>query len=453
MKTEVSKKPNIVFLVSDDHGTDAAGPYGNPAIDTPALDRLAQEGVTFTHGCCTTASCAPSRSVMLTGLHNHTNGTYGLTHATHHFACFEDTKTLPVYLRELGYTTGRVGKRHYQPERIFPFDWEEPKGAFGRDDVAMSKACEKFIRTDKPFFLHWCSHNPHRGRILEDHPLRADSFGNPARSFSGDNERPYADSDVIIPPFLSDTPEVRAELAQYYQSISRLDRGIAALIEILKRNGKYENTVIIYISDNGSAFPESKTTLYDPGMRLPCIIRDPFASKQGHTNNALISWTDLTPTILDYAGLEDPNGPFFGKSFRSTMEKEEAASWKKELFASHSFHEVTNYYPMRAIRTHTHKFIWNIAWKLDYSFASDLWRSATWQGVLRDKPKMFGSRSVDAYIHRPRFELYDLLKDPNETENIAEEPATKGMVDDFITKMKQFQQETADPWYHKWRYE
>jgi len=149
-------------MVSDDHGREALGCYGNPVVATPALDRLAGYGIRFTNSFCTTASCAASRSVILTGLHNHANGTFGHTHSVHHFSCFEDVQTLPALLRSAGYRTGRVGKRHYAPESLFPFDWERPQGAFGRDDVAMSESCREFVRGGGPFFLHWCSHNPHR---------------------------------------------------------------------------------------------------------------------------------------------------------------------------------------------------------------------------------------------------------------------------------------------------
>ena len=104
-------------------------------IETPNLDQLAAEGVRFTQAFCTTASCAASRSVILTGLYNHTNGTYGHTHGCHHFSCFPDVVSLPALLREGGYRTGRVGKKHFAPESVFPFDWGCEQQSFGRDDV------------------------------------------------------------------------------------------------------------------------------------------------------------------------------------------------------------------------------------------------------------------------------------------------------------------------------
>jgi N-sulfoglucosamine sulfohydrolase len=446
-------RPNIVLMVSDDHGREALGCYGNRAVSTPRLDELAAGGVRFTNAFCTTSSCSPSRSVILTGLHNHANGTYGLTHAKHHFWCHDGVRTLPVMLREAGYRTGRIGKKHYAPESLFPFEWNAGGAEFGRDDVRMSEACREFVRGSAPFFLYWCSNDPHRGGFVEPHPLRPNSFGNPGEAFPGDSERTFRPEEVTVPSFLPDTPEVRAELAQYYQSIARLDRGVGRLLDVLREEGRQKDTVIVYISDNGAAFPESKTTLYEPGMRLPCIVRSPLNSARGATCDGLVTWADLTPTILDFAGSREPAGQFHGKSFRPIIDEQSPSGWREEIYASHSFHEVTNYYPMRVVRTRRHKFIWNIAWKLDYTFAADLYRSASWQGALRDGLADFGRRSVEAYLHRPPFELYDLENDPDEIVNLAGRPECRELVGSFCEKIRVFQKETGDPWLHKWEYE
>ena len=448
-----ASRPNIVLMVADDHGREALGCYGNPAVATPNLDRLAGYGTRFINSFCTTASCAASRSVILTGLHNHTNGTFGHTHGAHHFSCFDNVQTLSALLGAAGYRTGRVGKRHYAPQHPFPFDWEQAEGSFGRDDVRMSESCRGFVREEAPFFLHWCSHNPHRAAVEDHHPLKPNSFGNPREAFPGDEEQTFREDEVVVPSFLPDTPEVRAELAQYYQSIARLDRGIGRLLDILQEEGEFDNTVIMYISDNGAAFPASKTTLYEPGMQLPCIVRTPEHDAGGATCDGLITWADLTPTILDFAGALDDPDQFHGRSFRRIIGQESPAHWRDEVYAAHTFHEITNYYPMRVVRTKQHKFIWNIAWKLDYSFASDLWASISWQGALRDGRERFGARTMEAYVHRDRFELYDLEADPEEVVNLADRPEHASTVAGFCAQLKQFQEDTKDPWLHKWEYE
>jgi N-sulfoglucosamine sulfohydrolase len=447
------KRPNIILMVADDHGIETLGCYGNSVVKTPAMDQLADDGVKFTNAFCTSSSCAASRSVILTGKHNHTNGTYGHVHGAHHFSCFSDVTTLPAYLNEAGYRTGCIGKKHYAPESIFPFEYDLANPDNLRNDIAMSEDCREFIEDDKPFFLYWCSHNPHRGAVVEDHPLKPNSFGNMPEAYPGDTEEIYSEDEVEVPFFLNDSPEVRAELAQYYQSISRLDRGIARLMQILKDTGKYENTVVMYISDNGAAFPEAKTTLYEPGMNLPCIVKSPFHEKRGGVCNGLITWADLTPTILDFAGTNVNESDFHGRSFKSIIDQEEPEEWYEEVYASHTFHEITNYYPMRVVRTRKYKFIWNIAHPLTYSSASDLWASCSWQGLLRDGSNKFGTRTVEAYLHRPRFELYDLENDPDEINNLADRTEFQDMVEDFSAKLQKFQKETKDPWVSKWIYE
>jgi N-sulfoglucosamine sulfohydrolase len=187
-------------------------------------------------------------------------------------------------------------------------------------------------------------------------------------------------------------------------------------------------------------------------MALPCIVRSPLHGRKGGTCDGLITWADITPTILDIAGIK-PEAVFHGRSFAGIVDQESPAEWREEVFAAHTFHGITNYYPMRVVRTKRYKFIWNIAWKLDYSFASDLWNSASWQAALRSGAGNFGARSVEAYIHRPRFELYDLEADPDEVENLAERPVYQEMVLSFIEKLKGFQERTGDPWLHKWIYE
>jgi N-sulfoglucosamine sulfohydrolase len=448
-----SERPNIVLIVSDDHGRDT-GAYGNGAIRTPHLDELAAEGVHFTNAFCTTASCAASRSVILTGLYNHANGTYGHTHGEHHFACFEDTVTLPRLLNEAGYRTARVGKMHYAPESLFPFQQGHPQGRFGRDDVQMSEACREFVRGEEPFFLYWCSMNPHRGGgPLTANPYRPDRFGNPEQPFPDDREQLFEEADVAVPPWLPDIPEARAELAQYYQSVARLDRGIGRLMRVLREEGRYDNTVILYVSDNGAAFPGAKTTLYEPGMNLPLIVRSPQHSRRGGACDGLVTWADLTPTILDLAGADHDPEAFHGRSFRSIIDRESPSDWREAAFASHTFHEVTNYYPMRVVREPRWKFIWNLAHGLTYSYASDLWEAATWQGTLRRGLSHYGRRSVDAYLHRPRFELYDLQTDPDEVNDLAGDPAQAQRVAGFCERLQAFQRQTKDPWIHKWEYE
>lgn len=431
-KNGAKKRPNVLLYVVDDQGTNDAGCYGNPVIKTPGLDYLASEGVRFTHAFCTSASCSASRSVILSGLYNHANGQYGHQHSYHHFVSFPDVKSLPMLLNEAGYRTLSAGKYHVAPEAVYHF---QQYIQMHNAPVQMADKCKDFIssKDDKPFFLYFCTNEPHR-------------------PFRREGSDPVASKDVIVPPFLPDTPECREELAQYYGSVQKADKGLLRLIAILKESGHWDDTVIIYISDNGIAFPGAKTTLYDPGMRLPCVVRYPFARKKAVVTDAMITWADITPTILDITSALPQNYEFHGRSLLPVLETGKTEGWD-EIYASHTFHEITMYYPMRVVRNRRYKLIWNIAHKLDYPFASDLWASKTWQGVLKRGRKYFAKRTVDAYIHRPKFELYDLENDPREVNNLADDPQYANIFEEMKAKLKNFQKRTKDPWIVKWKYE
>jgi N-sulfoglucosamine sulfohydrolase len=163
----------------------------------------------------------------------------------------------------------------------------------------------------------------------------------------------------------------------------------------------------------------------------------------------MISWVDLTPTILDMAQVEIKENSLHGRSFKEVLNVKEPQGWD-QIYASHTFHEITMYYPMRVVRDKNFKLIRNIAWRLEYPFASDLWAASTWQEVHRGQKEFYGNRKVKDYLYRPEFELFDLEKDPGEIVNLANDPAYREVLDTMIKKMKDFQIKTKDPWLITW---
>ncbi|MGB0369983.1 MAG: sulfatase family protein [Opitutales bacterium] len=442
-------RPNIVLIVSDDHGVDALGAYGNEVIQTPHLDSLAKEGMRFENAYCTSASCAASRSVILTGKYGHATGSYGHVHDYHHFSTFEGTPSFPVLLSQAGYHTARIGKYHLAPESVYRFD--SVLEADPRSTVEMAEACENIIRGDQPFFLYFCPDDPHRA-----YPFKPESwelpnnFGNRADGYPGVEPVVYAPDAVHVPPFLTDNAETRAEIAQYYRSVSRIDQGVGRLLEIVEEAGKENETIVIYISDNGIAFPGAKTTVYEPGIRLPCIIKNPLADIAGSVSDAFVSWVDLTPTLLDLAGISFDKKDFHGTSFSALLEGSPNADARKAVFAAHNFHELTMYYPMRVVRKDNYKLIWNIAHGLPYPFASDLWAASSWQSLLKRNQDQLGLRSVEDYLDRPEFELYDLASDPWEVSNLADDGSYWEVLNFLKEELKEFQKRTQDPWFIMW---
>ncbi|APU11041.1 heparan N-sulfatase [Cellulophaga lytica] len=452
-KTTVVKtsSPNIILFVADDHGIDALGAYGNKVIQTPNLDKLAAEGTKYTNAYCTSASCAASRSVILTGKFGHATGSYGHVHDYHHFSTYDSITSLPILLSNAGYETARIGKYHVAPEKVYHFN--TVLEANPRNTVEMANKCASVLKSDKPFFLYFCTDDPHRGQPFTPEEWDTpNSFGNKKEGYKNVETVTYNPDNVLVPSFLPDTKQTREEIAQYYQSISRIDQGFGKLMAMLKAEGKDKNTVVIYISDNGMAFPGAKTSVHEPGIKLPCIVKDPSVAETGITSKAMISWVDLTPTILDMAKVNYNKNKFHGSSFKPTIGKKEAKDFN-EIYASHTFHEITMYYPMRVVRSNNYKLIWNIAYRLEYPFASDLWASSTWQSVYRADQEYFGPKKVQDFLFRPEFELYNLDEDPNELNNLADKEAYKNTLESLKIKLKNFQTKTADPWKIMWSHD
>ena len=241
---------NIIFFVTDDESP-TLGCYGDRVAVSPNVDRLAADGVVFVNAFATTASCSASRSVILSGLHNHKNGQFGHQHHFHKFASFQNVVSLalPRVLNRAGYRTAQVGKYHVAPEDVYHFE-TYLKGN-SRSTVALAEACRGFIADaadDRPFFLYFATSDPHRGGGTDAGSpleLKPDLFGNKPEhgAYPGVSEVFFDPERVPVPAFLPDTPETRSELAQYYQACARIDQGLGRLIEILKEHGVLEKKI------------------------------------------------------------------------------------------------------------------------------------------------------------------------------------------------------------------
>lgn len=434
-------RKNIVVLVADDLGLQV-GCYGDAVVKTPNIDALAKNGTRFSHAFASVASCSASRGTMLSGLPTHQCGQIGHAHAEHNIHSFARVQSLPKLLGQAGYRTAVLAKLHVQPKAVYPWTEEIPAGG-GRNPVAIANAARKFIQEsgDKPFYLHIGYTDPHRA---------AKGFAN-EKNYPNTPAVKYDPKDVIVPYHLPDKPEVRAELAEYYQSISRLDHGVGLILKVLEETKNTDNTLVVFLSDNGIPFPGAKTTLYDAGVHLPLIVKSPAQKKRGVVCDAMASWTDLAPTLLDWAGVKPPKD-MAGRSWLAVLDTDKAAGWDV-VYGSHQFHEITMYYPMRMIRTRTHKYLLNLAHQLPYPSASDLYASPTWQGVLKRNDTLLGQRNRQAYESRPREELYDLRDDPNELNNLANDPKSAEVLKDLRARLKTWQDLTRDPWIVKYTYE
>lgn len=383
--------PNFVLLISDDQSAPDVGCYGNTATNTPNLDRLAREGMRFEYVFATSPQCSPSRSSILTGRSAHATGTARL-----HSPLRPHERTILEPLKDAGYFVGSYRKVHLGKQ--FWSRW---------DFVGGAKPFSAFFEErpkDRPFFLHIGFYDPHR-------PYRPGAFSSP-----------FDPARVVVPDFLPDTPAVRRDLARYYDEIGRMDGDVGEILDLLQKYGVAENTLVVFISDNGMPFPGTKGTLYDPGIHVPFIARWPGRIKPGGVSSGLVSLIDLPPTWLEAAGIPVP--PIMeGHSLLKLLEGGDR--WPREaIFAERNWHDHLDL--IRAVRTRRYKLIRNYRPELSYRPVNDLWRSPSWRSILQLKEEGKLSRPLFQRLFaqpRPEVELYDLQQDPGEMTNLARDPA------------------------------
>ena len=252
-------RPNILLIVSEDNGPEL-GCYGEPFVQTPVLDKLAANGVLFERAYVPQAGCSQSRAALLTGLYPHQNGQIGL--ATWKFGLYrENTPNVIRSLKEAGYRTAIIGKLHVNPASAFPFDFKRMESSnFNRNKLQnYAREAERFIKqSELPFFLSVNYPDAHR-------PFLKSVGGVPKKPLTGAEVKPLS-------YFGLDTPDLRQQTADYYNCMSRLDSQIGELLEVLRKSGKFENTLIVYLGDHGADMLRGKRTSFEGGLRIPLIM-------------------------------------------------------------------------------------------------------------------------------------------------------------------------------------
>jgi N-sulfoglucosamine sulfohydrolase len=426
-------RPNIVLIIADDLAWDDIGAYGNKKIRTPSIDRLAREGLKFTSAFVTISSCSPSRSSLITGRYPHNTDAEQL-----HWPLPAEQVTFVEKLRAAGYWTAASGKWHLGDYVRDRFDLVDDPGEAGfqtdpktgkmlaKDDSGAAGWLPTMRRRpkDKPFFLWLAALDPHRDYVENSIP------------------KPHRPADVIVPPYLPDTSEVRKELALYYDEITRLDDYVGKVIAELERQGEAENTLVLFMSDNGRPFPRAKTTLYDSGIKTPLIARWPKQIRRGGVANGLISSVDIAPTILQLAGLAIPP-TVQGKSFAAILIDPNATT-RDAIYAEKNWHDYED--RARAVRTARFKYIRNDYPDLPLTTSADSGRSPTMDAIrrLRDAGRLTPEQSRIFQTPRPAEELYDVIVDPHEFKNLAEDRRHAQTLAELREKLNQWGRETDD---------
>ncbi|MBN1419578.1 MAG: sulfatase [Planctomycetes bacterium] len=441
---ETRGRPNVLFITADDMNDDTPGVCGGKIPEvTPTIDRLASEGMRFTRAHVTCAVCQPSRQTLMTGRYPHRFGALG----------FEpiDPKvtTLQEILHGAGYATGILGKvGHLAPRSKFPWDLAVDAGdlGIGRDPALYERHARAFFakaRADgKPFFLMANSHDPHRpfsGSAAERNAFRGrlDRVPKPSRT--------YAPAEVAVPGFLPDIPDVRREVAEYASSARRCDDTVAAVLRALRESGLEGETLVMFLSDNGMAFPFAKTNCYLHSTRTPWIVRWPGRVKPGALDEThFISGIDFLPTILEAAGLAAPEG-IDGRSFLPLLSGR-AQAGRDRVYTVFYKTSADVAYPMRCVQDGRFGYIFN-AW----ADGKTRFRNESQSGLTMRAMQKAGESDpgiagrVRLFLYRVPEELYDFSADPDALRNLAGHPPFRDDLARRRADLLGWMERTGDP--------
>ena len=446
--TAKRRRPNIVFIMADDHAAHAMSCYGSKINKTPNLDRLAKEGMLFENCFCTNSICAPSRAVILTGKYSHINGVLD------NYTKFDGSQqTFPKLLQKAGYETAIIGKWHLMSQptgfdywNILPGNGEYHNPAFtemgkrkrhkGYVTDIITDFCINWLKNrkdNKPFCL-MCQHKaPHRkwypdkkhAKMYEDieipepetfnddYSTRSDAASEQAMSI----ERNLTPKDLKMDPPKGLAGQALKKwkyqryIKDYLRVVASLDDNVGRLLDYLDATGLAENTIVFYTSDQGFYLGDhgwfDKRFMYEESLRMPLLVRYPKEIKPGSVNKDTVLNLDFAPTFLDFAGIAKP-ADMQGRSLRAILKGNTAINWRTSMYYHYyeypSGHMVKRHYGVRNLRYKLMHFYYDI----------DAW------------------------------ELYDLQKDPNELNNVYDNPAYADVVKQLKAELKRLRKQYGD---------
>lgn len=387
------KRPNILWLVSEDNNP-ILGCYGEPLARTPNLDRLAQGGILYRKAYTVAPVCAPSRAAIITGAYP---SALGSQHMRSYGPLPEGLRFFPEYLRAAGYYCSNNAKTDYNTSTDFSSAWDE----------SSATAHYRNRAPGQPFFAVFNLMTTHESTLHQRRPLLTD----PAK--------------VVVPAYLPDNVETRADLAQYHDAIAQMDEQIGEKLRELAAAGLAEDTIVFYYGDNGGVSPRSKRFLYENGVHVPLIIQIPVKYQHlaphpaGTQTDELVSFVDFAPTVMSLVGLPVQPGmqgrafagpaispaPNYAYQLRDRMD--ERYDLSRAVTDGH-YRYIRNYLPHLPAGQHV-SYLWRQA-----SMAK--WAELFRAGKLNEVQSTF-------FRERPAEELFDLAADPDNVRNLAGDSA------------------------------
>ena len=429
-------KLNILLFTADDLNCDSVGCFGGkvPGL-TPNLDAFAAEGLRFAHAHVNAAICQPSRGVLATGRYGHNSGVMGFMHTT------RDIPTIMQTLRDAGYLTGILGKvDHSTPKVSYQWDFVHDQNELGngRDPEIYYRYCREFLarcrREGKPFYFMVNSHDPHRPYHIPGKPIPG----------AKEPSKTYTPAEVPVPGFVPDLPGVREELSYYLNSVRRLDDTFGKTMQALQESGFAENTLVMFLSDNGIAIPFAKCNAYLASTRTPWIVRWPGVVKAGSLDRRhMISGIDFFPTVLEAAGLPVPPG-LDGFSFLPLLQGG-TQSGRDQVFTQIDMKAGGDAVPMRCVQNQRLGYIFS-PWsdgKFVYRNNNEgLTMKAMVEAAKTESPR----RPAGPHVSVPH--LRGTLRSPDDPDcltNLVDTPDRKDDLDRMRSELHAWMKRTHDP--------
>lgn len=423
-----AKQPNIIWLMAEDMGRDLEC-YGTPGVQTPHLNKLAEEGALFTNTYCSNPICSPNRSSMMVGVDQ------TVINAHHH----RSNRNLPLaapykpitsYLRDAGYTCilgnglvmhkGTKTDCNFKHKSTGPYDGVKNFGLFDK--------ISNFEAADQPFFNQIQLKVTHRG-----------DWWNGIRANSTD---PVSVDEIQLPPFYADTPEIRYDWAAYLDTVEYMDNEVGLIMQRVKEQGIEDNTIVIFIADNGRCNLRGKGYLHDSGIHIPMIVWAPGYYEPGTVIDELICTTDISATVLKLANAEIPDY-ISSKPFMAVDKPE----YRQYVRSSRDIWDEIDECS-RSVSTKKFKYIRNymteVPWATDQAYleinrpALHIMRKLKAEGKLSDEEMTF------FHDEKPIEELYDLENDPDELNNLAANPEYAAVLKELRGYEQEWQSENPD---------
>jgi arylsulfatase A-like enzyme len=456
------ERPNILYIMADDHASHAISAYSSIINKTPSIDRIASGGMRMTNCFCTNSICTPSRGAILTGQYSHKNGVYTLNDQID-----PNRNNVAKELQKAGYQTGIIGKWHLGTDptgfdywNILPgqgvyydpvFITRDGKKKYNGycTDIIGDFSLEFLKQRDKrkPFFLmshHKAPHRPWQPDPKYAHLFDGQTIPEPDNLYDHYQGKPKSVAAVTMK--VGEDMNIKTDLKterpaglegdalrkwayqlyikDYLRCIQSVDDNVGRLLDYLDSEGLAKNTIVIYTSDQGFFLGDhgwfDKRLMYEESLRMPFLVRYPGVIQPGSVNDAMILNIDFAETFLDYAGVKPP-ADMQGRSFRAILEGHTPRNWRTSMYYRYWMHNTNDHHVPAHYGIRTRK------WKLIYYYGKPL-----------------GMKGANPPDTEPDWELFDMENDPREMRNLYHDPKYAGIVKQLKAEMEKLQKEVGD---------